>query len=537
MYCINFYFVCNIQLIMSVCHRKGGVCYGDVELSLLFDISRMLNRSREIRPVLEYAMKQLSDYIVAERAILTILDRTKKESFIEVAYGLSEERQSRARYRVGEGVTGSVMQSGRPLYVPKIQEEKRFLNKTNTRLITADRKNLSFICVPIRVEEIVVGTLSIYRIFSETYKCEDDFRLLAIVGSLLAQTVRARQEEIEEIESLRKENLQLKGELKMKYKPSNMVGGSSAMRQVYELIERVAETQATVIIRGESGVGKELIADAIHYSSDRAHNKYIKVNCSALPETLIESELFGHEKGAFTGADAQRKGRFELADGGTLFLDEIGDVPLTMQVKLLRAIQQKEFSRVGGVDTIKVDVRIIAATNRDLEKMIQEQSFREDLYYRLNVFPVYLPPLRERTQDIPALVDHFIGKTNKDVGTSIKRITSSAIDMLMIYYWPGNIRELENCIERAAILSTDGVIHSYNLPPTLQTAKSSDSVNKGSLQFIVEKVEKQIIIDVLTDAAGHIAKASKKLGITERMLGIRLKKYAIDAKRFKRNAQ
>lgn len=295
----------------------------------------------------------------------------------------------------------------------------------------------------------------------------------------------------------------------------------------------VAETNSTVLIRGESGIGKELIADAIHFSSPRGKKSFIKVNCSALPDTLIESELFGHEKGAFTGAEARRKGRFELADGGTIFLDEIGDIPLSTQVKLLRLIQQREFERLGGTETIKIDVRIICATNRNLEELIQNNEFREDLYYRINVFPIFMPPLRDRRNDIPSLVDHFIEKFNKRNNSKIIRITTSALNMLMIYRWPGNIRELENCIERACILSKDNVIHSYDLPPSLQTADSTNTKALAGMTYTVEQVEKQLIREALVSSKGNIAKAADELKVTERMLGIRLKKYNIDAWRFK----
>ena len=287
------------------------------------------------------------------------------------------------------------------------------------------------------------------------------------------------------------------------------------------------------MIRGESGVGKELIAEAIHNASGRAAKPFIKVNCSALPENLIESELFGHEKGSFTGASSSHMGRFEMANGGTIFLDEIGDVPLSIQVKLLRVIQQRQIERVGGNKTINIDVRIITATNRNLEEMIKQESFREDFYYRINVFPIYVPALRERRADIPILIDHFITKLNKMNKTSVKRITGGALDMLMMYSWPGNIRELENVIERAMILTSDGVIHSYNLPPTLQTGVSSNTVNKGTLNNILEKVEKQLIIDTLIAVKGSITKAATELGITERIMGLRINKYNIQIQNYK----
>jgi len=350
---------------------------------------------------------------------------------------------------------------------------------------------------------------------------------------MVGRTMRRRQEYAEELEQLQNENRDLRGALRNRILPDKIKGNSSKMNEVFSLIESVATTDATVLIRGESGVGKELVADAIHYNSLRKNKPFIKVNCAALPESLIESELFGHEKGSFTGASMQRIGRFEAANGGTIFLDEFGDIPASTQVKLLRVLQEREIERVGGTKPIKVDVRILCATNRNLEDLIVKDQFREDLYYRINVFPVYIPALRERINDIPILADFFIDKFNKRHGKDIKRITASAIDTLMVYHWPGNIRELENCIERACILSTDQVIRTYNLPASLQTAATSETMQSGSLDFILDKMEKQIIMDALIATKGNSAKAADQLGITERMMGIRIRKYDIDAKRFK----
>jgi len=305
------------------------------------------------------------------------------------------------------------------------------------------------------------------------------------------------------------------------------------MHDLYRIIEKVSPTNSTVIIRGESGVGKELIAEAIHNASDRMSKPFIKVNCSALPENLIESELFGHEKGSFTGATSSHIGRFEMANKGTIFLDEIGDLPLSIQIKLLRAIQQRQIERIGGSHTIDIDVRIITATNRNLEEMIKQKLFREDFYYRINVFPIYVPALREHCTDIPILIDHFIEKLNKRSGTNVKRITGGALDMLMMYSWPGNIRELENVIERSMILTTDNVIHSYNLPPTLQTGVSSGTVNKGRLNNVIERVEKQMIIDTLILMKGNVTKSAEQLGITRRIMGILVAKYSIQVNSYK----
>ncbi len=516
------------------CEKSGRECYGDTDLPLLFDVSRRLNNIRNIKEDLDTILEIIARYLNAERAIITILNRESSNIFIERGYGLSEEAKARGVYKVGEGVIGRVVKTGKPVVIPKILKDDTYLNRTKSKLLTSDRRHITFICVPVMVEDTITGTLSVDMAFDEKANHDAIVRLLNILGSMIAQFVRIRQDRLEEIERLKEENLKLHTELKGKFIPENMVGNSGKMLEVYKLIERVAATNATVLIRGESGVGKELIADAIHYNSPRADMPLIKVNCSALPESLIESELFGHEKGAFTGADRQRKGRFELAEGGTIFLDEIGDLPAQTQVKLLRTLQEKEYERIGSGESIKANVRIIAATNRNLEHLIEKGDFREDLFYRLNVFPIFMPPLRERINDIPSLVDHFIQKCNQENATNIKRISSSAIDMLMVYHWPGNIRELENCIERAAIMSVDGVIRANNLPPTLQTADSSNTPTKGTLHAVLERVEKQILVETLVQTRGNMAKASAQLGITERIIGLRAKKYDIDPRRFKR---
>jgi Nif-specific regulatory protein len=305
------------------------------------------------------------------------------------------------------------------------------------------------------------------------------------------------------------------------------------MRQVYEQITQVASTNTTVLVRGESGTGKELIAHAIHYNSPRAHKPFVKVSCAALPETLIEAELFGHEKGAFTGAQARKQGRFELADGGTLFLDEIGDLSLMTQVKMLRVLQEREFERLGGTTTVKINVRLLTATNRHLEQAITDGYFREDLYYRLNVFSIFVPPLRERKDDILLLADYFLDKYTREHNKQIKRIATSAIDMLTSYHWPGNVRELENAIERAVLVCETLVIHGYHLPPTLQTAEASGTVTRGSLTEAVEAYEKDLLQDALKTTRGNRAKAAKLLHSTERIIGYKVKKYGLDCQRYR----
>jgi Nif-specific regulatory protein len=315
---------------------------------------------------------------------------------------------------------------------------------------------------------------------------------------------------------------------------SNMVGGGSGpMRQIYEQVAQVAASNTTVLIRGESGTGKELIAHAIHYNSLRAKKPLVKVSCAALPDSLIESELFGYEKGAFTGAEARKKGRFELAEGGTLFLDEIGDVNPGTQVKLLRVLQEREFERVGGTETLKANVRLVAATNKDLEKAMASGAFREDLYYRLNVFTLFVPPLRERKPDLLTLADHFLEKFAREHGRPIKRISTPAIDMLASYHWPGNVRELENTIERAVLMCDGEVIHGHHLPPSLQTAEASGTVTRVSLKDAIVAYEKDLIQDALKTTRGNRAKAARLLDTTERIINYKVRSYDIDSKRFR----
>ena len=319
----------------------------------------------------------------------------------------------------------------------------------------------------------------------------------------------------------------------LRYDFSRIIGSSGRMRQVCEQITQVARARTTVLLRGESGTGKELIAHAIYESSPRAAKPFIKVSCAALPDTLIESELFGFEKGAFSGAFARKPGRFDLAEGGTLFLDEIGEVSLATQVKLLRVLQEREFDRLGGTAPVKVNVRLIVATNKDLEKAIAAGTFREDLHYRLNVFTIFLPPLRERKPDILQLADYFLEKYSIEHDRAIKRLSTPAIDMLAAYHWPGNVRELANVIERAVIVCDCSVIHGHHLPPTLQTPEATGTVPDVSLEASVRAYEKDLITDALKTTRGNQAKAAKLLRSTERIINYKVQKYGIDCERFR----
>jgi Nif-specific regulatory protein len=329
------------------------------------------------------------------------------------------------------------------------------------------------------------------------------------------------------------ENTHLRQELRERYDFSNILGTSGPMRQIYEQIAQVARGNTTVLIRGESGTGKELIAHAIHYNSLRANRPFVKVSCAALPESLIESELFGYEKGAFTGAESMKKGRFELAEGGTLFMDEIGELNSGTQVKLLRVVQEREFERLGGTTTLRVNVRLVTATNKDLERAITTAAFREDLYYRLNVFTIFVPPLRERKSDLPLLADHFLEKFSREHGKTVKRISTPAIDMLMSYHWPGNVRELANALERAVVVCDGHVVHAHHLPPSLQTGEASNTVTRLTLREALSAYEKDLMLDALKSARGVRSKAARLLSTTERIFNYKVKRYGIDWRRFR----
>lgn len=392
----------------------------------------------------------------------------------------------------------------------------------------------TLVAVPISLRGESAGMIAVGFAHGATVAEDSVIKLLRAIAALFAQSIKAERVVSEEGQKLIEENSFLKQELREKYDFSHLIGNSSPMRHVYDQVAQVARSNATVLLRGESGTGKELIANAIHYNSLRSKRPFVKVNCAALPEALIESELFGYEPGAFTGASKRKKGRFELADGGTLFLDEIGDLPVQTQVKLLRVIQEREFERLGGTETIKVNVRLITATNKNLEESIADGTFREDLFYRINIFTIFLPPLRERKSDILLLAEHFLEKYEREHKKAVRRISTPAIDMLTAYHFPGNVRELENAIERAVIVCDSNVIHGHHLPPTLQTAEVSGTETRVTLTSAVEAFEGDLIQDTLKSTRGNIAKAAIMLDSTERILGYKIKKYKIDPKRFKR---
>jgi len=489
-------------------------------LSALLEVSKVLNSSFDLEKNLSRTMSVLGDFLEMERGSVFLLDHKTKELRIVAAHGLTKEQIARGKYRIGEGIVGRVLEKSSPLVIPNVEEEPLFLNKTGSRM---KRDGISFLCVPIIFKGESIGVLSADRIFKDrTITVDEDIRVLEIVASIIAQYAILWKHYKESEQE--KENLKL--ELKGRYSLPNIIGSSDRMQEVFEAVHRVADSKATVILYGESGTGKELIAKAIHYMSPRVKGPFIKFNCAAIPEGLLESELFGHEKGAFTGAIIARKGKFELASGGTILLDEIGDLPMSLQPKILRVLQEKEFERVGGEKTIKVDVRLITATSRNLEELVSMSKFREDLYYRLNVVPISLPALRARKEDIPILVEYFIRRFNEENNKDVT-ISSDALKVLVDYNWPGNVRELENTIERLVIMTNKETITSSDLPINFKLVTPKNILHNESLKTGVEDMEKSNILTALEQSGWVQAKAARMLGITSRQIGYKMKKYGI----------
>lgn len=504
-----------------------------VEVAVLNKISVLVARRSSVDEMLPEVLKILHSEMGLLRGTVTL--REGDHLVISASEGLSKDEVDKGLYKVGEGITGIVAQEGKGRIVPDISKDKNFLNRTGART----GESVAFICVPIIHQDDVIGTISIDRRVDEYTDLKADYHLLETISNIMADAIFAAYLAHQEREQLIEESNRLKLELENKLRPTEIIGNCSNMKKVYLMLSKVAASNATVLIRGESGTGKELVAKAIHNNSQRKDKPLIIVNCAALPESLIESELFGHEKGSFTGAINRKVGLAELADKGTLFLDEIGDISLPMQLKLLRFIQEHTFYRVGGNTERKVDVRIIAATSRNLEDMIAKGTFREDLYYRLNVFPIYMPALRNRKSDIILLAEYFLQKYSKIHNKTVLRISTPAINMITSYYWPGNVRELENCMEYAVLNTSDNVISGYNLPPSLQTAEATaqssvtPTERTGNYEAMVASFEKELIVNALKVTKGNATAAAKYLGTTQRVVLYKIKRLAIDTALYK----
>ncbi|MGC8735517.1 MAG: nif-specific transcriptional activator NifA [Dissulfurimicrobium sp.] len=513
-----------------------------IEIQALYEISLLIGSAVFFDKTLLEILRVLHDTLHMERATLVLLDHTGERLIIKASYGLTKEEEQRGVYGLGEGITGQVFRTCAPFVVPDIKAEPLFLNRTKARDRIITKERLSFIGVPVILAGKPVGVLTVDRLFGPEISFEEDVRFLTVVATLVAQFLNLHQAIHKKEESLLEENRSLRAELHGRYARHNIVGSSKAMHEVLLAVEKVAPTRATVLILGESGTGKELIARAIHQASPRHERPFIKVNCAALPETLLESELFGHEKGAFTGATARKKGRFELADGGTLFLDEIGELPLSLQAKLLRVLQEQQFELLGGTQTITVDIRLIAATNRDLNMAVDNGSFRADLYYRLNVIPIVIPPLRNRKEDIPLLAEHFLRESNRQNNRNV-RLSKEVLDLLMSYDWPGNVRELQNLIERLVIMADENYIQPSDIPsfmlrtpgliPNTEAVETQTNDGPRQIQQIQKttlslcEIECRELEEALRQNNWIQAKAARVLGLTQRQIGYKIKKHGI----------
>lgn len=495
------------------------------QLLVMQKVSSVITHERDVEAMLEKVLEILEEDMGMIRGTFALLYGDTLR--VQVSRGLTDAEKKLGFYHVGEGITGHVAKTGRSHVIPDLRKDSRFLNKTGARHYD---EQVAFLCVPLLHHERIIGTLSIDRPVNAETDLDSDTAFLEIVANITGDAASAWMMIHEEQENLKEENRKLRNMLQNA--PGKLIGNCREMRQVYDELRQVAPTDATVLIRGESGTGKELLAHAIVELSGRRDKPFIILNCAALPENLVESELFGHEKGAFTGAVSRRIGRAEAADGGTLFLDEIGDLTMQTQVKLLRFLQERTFSRVGSNEELHSNVRFLAATSRNLEDLMKKKLFREDLFYRLNIFPIMMPSLAQRSSDIILLAEHFIEMLNLKYNKKITQLSPAATRLLMSYSWPGNVRELENCMERAILTTADNCIHSYNLPPSLQAMneKSSVYVQEGSLERMLANCEREILTEAITRNNGNLSAAGRALGLSPRMMNYRMNRLGLSKK-------
>ncbi len=524
------------------------------ELSILTEIGQILSSTLELRETFGKMMQIISDKLNMRRGTLVLLDEGSGRLRTEAAVGLTADEMERGKYSLGEGITGSVVATGRPRVVADVRKEPDFLNRTGRFNPAADEGKLSFICVPIKIEGRTVGALSVDKPQDTDLQLRGDHRFIEIIAAFLSQAIQINRMVLRQKEELLEENAQLRAQVRDRYRFENIIGDAPAMHDVFATVGQVANSRATVLLLGETGTGKEMIAKAIHFNSPRREKPFIRVNCGAMSTTLLESELFGHVKGSFTGAIRDKIGRFEAADQGTIFLDEIGTMEPQLQVKLLRVLQERELERVGDTQTLKVDVRVIAATNVDLQEEVARGNFREDLFYRLNVVSIYLPPLRNRREDIPRLIDFFLDKYNLINGRNLRKISREMLNILLRYPWPGNVRELENAIERAVVLSRDEDFTEDLLPLSVRmfaaqrrTNQASESIEtltrrladqaiadyelrEGEIyQLVIDQIERALIDRALAKCGGVKTKAADFLGINRNTLNKKVKDLGIEA--------
>jgi len=511
-----------------------------LELLALHRITELIGTAVDLGGTLSRIFGVLNDTLRMERATLVLYERITQKLTIKASCGLSAAEINRGVYRPDEGVCGQIFQTCSPFVVPDINSEPLFLNRTGAR--TKVRRNkISFLGVPVMVQGKPEGVLTVDRLFGDEVSFEEDIRFLTILATLISQFLTLHREIEKKEAKLIEENASLKAKLHQEHGGHFIIGHSKPMQEIFSIIDKISSSDVTTLLLGESGTGKELVAKALHEGGNRKDKSFIKINCAALPETLLESELFGHEKGSYTGAHMSRPGRFELAHGGTIFLDEIGEMPLALQAKMLRVLQEKQFERIGGTKTFAVDVRIVAATNVSLEQAVADGTFRADLFYRLNVVPIILPPLRNRKEDILLLFNHFLVKSNERNGKTIK-LTSELLDFLTNYPWPGNVREMQNLVERMVILAEGDRLTIADLPITIFDHNQLEPVNSTKLPTFesnktnqvatsrrsLQDIEREEIEMSLRRNGWVQVRAARELGLTERQIGYRIKKYGLN---------
>jgi Nif-specific regulatory protein len=523
--------------------------------AVLTEIAHILSSTLDLRQAFARIMQIISDELHMHRGTLVLLDDSTGRLRTETAFGLTADDIERNRFALGEGITGNVVATGRPRIINDVRKDPEFLNKTG-RLKSYEGVDtpVSFLCVPIKIESRTIGAVAVDTQLDTEDKLRADVTFLEIISAFLAQAIQINRMVMRQKEDLLEENAQLRAQVRDRFRFDNIVGDSPAMHEVFNIVGQVANSRATVLLLGETGTGKEMIAKSVHYNSPRRDKPFIRVNCGALTGTLLESELFGHVKGSFTGAIRDKIGRFEAADGGTIFLDEIGTMEPQLQVKLLRVLQEREFERVGDNGVVKVDVRVIAATNVDLQEEVARGNFREDLFYRLNVVSIYLPPLRNRREDVPRLIDYFLDKYNEVNNRRLRRINKEMLNVLLRYPWPGNVRELENAIERAVVLSNGEDFTDELLPLSVRmfaqqrrTTTSSESIEmlarrladqaiaeyelrEGEIyQLVIDQIEHALIDRALAKNGGVKTKAADFLGINRNTLNKKVKDLGIEA--------
>jgi len=520
------------------------------ELNILLEISQILGDGSELSTVFQRAMGVVENGLEIDSASLVLWDAAKEQYTIVAAVGMTPEEMQRGKYAPGEGITGQVLETGTPAIVGDASKHPAYLDRTSK----GSTDITSFICIPIRMGDQITGAVSVKAPFSSDETLESNARVVRIIAGSFAQTIRLHEVIQNAKSDLLAENEALKDSLRTRYRFDNIIGSAPAMLDVLGTIGQVASSRATVLLLGETGCGKELIAKAIHYNSPRSEKPLIRVNCGALSPQLLESELFGHIKGAFTGAVRDKVGRFEAADGGTIFLDEVGTLDPQLQVKMLRVLQEREFERVGDHRTVQVDVRVIAATNLDLEEEVRKGTFREDLYYRLNVVTVNLPPLRSRREDIPRLIDHFLDRYNQENGRHLRKISRETLNTLLRYPWPGNVRELENAIERAVVLSSGEEFTEDLLPLQIRMfaqqvrgdatdesieAQASRLAEHAIKQFqmcegevydlVINEIERHLLREAMDFNGGVKTRTADFLGINRNTLNKKVKDLGLEA--------